>query len=202
MRKIVLATAAAAFGAALATPALAQDGPFTGPRVEVLGGYDNLGVDGDGDAEGREGFAYGVGIGYDVQTAGGLVLGAEGEWTDATTRARSYNEFVAGDRLRVDAGRDLYVGGRVGYVVSPLAMVYAKAGYTNARIEARYDDGVEGFRDHANMDGYRLGAGIEYNMTPSTYVKGEYRYSHYGSVDDFDIDTDRHQLMAGVGIRF
>lgn len=206
MRKFVFASAAAALGVALATPALAQegpqDGPFAGPRVEILGGYDHLGVNGDGNGEGRDGFLYGVGLGYDFQTPNGVVFGIEGEISDSTASARNYNELVAGDRLRLDAGRDLYVGGRIGYAMSPQTLIYGKAGYTNARIEARYDDATTSIRDHADMDGYRLGAGIEYNITPSAYVKGEYRYSHYGNMEDFDIDTDRHQLMAGVGIRF
>jgi outer membrane immunogenic protein len=33
-------------------------------------------------------------------------------------------------------------------------------------------------------------------------VKGEYRYSNYGNQDGVDVDADRHQLMAGVGVRF
>ena len=56
--------------------------------------------------------------------------------------------------------------------------------------------------DKSDLDGYRVGAGLEYNITPSAYVKGEYRYSHYGDLDGIDIDLDRHQLMAGFGFRF
>ncbi|SEL63339.1 outer membrane immunogenic protein [Sphingomonas palmae] len=201
MRKLVLASVA--IGTAVAAlPAAAQtNAPFTGARIEALGGYDNLQDGGDGSSEGRDGFVYGVGLGYDVQ-AGGVVLGAEGEITDSTTRARSYNAITAGDRFSINAGRDLYLGGRVGYVISPRAMIYAKGGYTNARVESRYDAGTTTFRDHTNLDGFRVGAGLEYNITPTAYVKGEYRYSHYGDVDGYDIDADRHQLMGGVGIRF
>ncbi|MEH3100178.1 outer membrane protein [Sphingomonas adhaesiva] len=208
MRKLAMVPmvlgSAAAFGAMLATPALAQDGPFSGPRVEALAGYDNVKDGGDGDSEGRSGFAYGGLLGYDIQR-GNTVFGVEGEITDATTSTRSYNEIVAGDRLSVDAGRDLYVGGRVGYAISPLALLYAKAGYTNARVESRYNSGATGSSelvDKVNLDGFRLGAGLEYNISPSAFVKGEYRYSHYGKLDDYDIDLDRHQLMAGVGVRF
>jgi outer membrane immunogenic protein len=201
MRKLILATAATA-AALAALPAAAQTAaPFTGPRIEALGGYDTLQDGSDGDSEGRDGFVYGGAIGYDVQL-GGLVAGVEAELTDSTTRARSYNALAAGDRFQVEAGRDIYVGGRLGYVISPQAMIYGKAGYTNARVEARYDDPTLSIRDDADLDGFRVGAGLEYNITPSAYVKGEYRYSHYGEIEDYDIDADRHQLMAGVGIRF
>lgn len=204
MRKLALVTTAAAFGAMLATPALAQDAPFGGARLEALAGYDNVQDGGDGDSEGRNGFAYGALLGYDIQR-GSTVFGVEGEVTDATTSARSYNEFATGDRFSVDANRDLYVGGRVGYAISPLALLYAKAGYTNAGIESRYTSGATGAAevvDKVNLDGFRVGAGLEYNFSPTAFVKGEYRYSHYGKLDDYDIDLDRHQLMAGVGIRF
>ena len=41
----ILATTALALVAA-ATPALAQDGSFQGPRVEVVGGWDHVGSNG------------------------------------------------------------------------------------------------------------------------------------------------------------
>ena len=50
-----------------------------------------------------------------------------------------------------------------------------------------------------------MGAGVEYNLTPTAYIKGEYRYSHYGhinGIDNYDPNVDRHQIMGGVGIRF
>lgn len=206
MRKIILSATVAAFGIGLAAPAFAQDGPpdqapFTGLRVEALGGYDNLQDGSDGDSEGRDGFVYGGALGYDVQV-GGAVLGVEGEITGSTLKARTNNLLVAGDRLRLDAGRDLYAGVRAGYVISPRAMIYAKGGYTNARVDVRYTDGTTTIEDGAELDGFRVGAGLEYAMGPRTYIKGEYRYSNYGSAEGFDIDADRHQLMAGVGFRF
>ena len=201
MRKFVIATTAAAFGALVATPSLAQAGPFEGPRVEVLGGYDNLQDGSDGSSEGTSGFVYGVGVGYDVRS-GGAIFGIEGEITDSTTDSRTYNAISAGDRLSLNAGRDLYVGGRVGAIISPQAMVYAKAGYTNARVNADYTIGNTTVNQHSDLDGFRLGAGLEYNVSPTAYVKGEYRYSHYNNIDGQDIDGDRHQLMAGVGFRF
>ena len=68
-------------------------------------------------------------------------------------------------------------------------------------------------KDNIDTDGYRLGAGLEYAMSPNSFAKFEYRYSNYseGEVDfdgdlpdsdRFDVDLDRHQIMAGVGVRF
>ncbi|MEG8040921.1 outer membrane beta-barrel protein [Sphingomonas sp. LR60] len=204
MRKLAMAIPAAVMAIAVATPAMAQDGPFAGGRVEVLAGYDNIQDGGDGDSEGQQGLGYGGRIGYDLQR-GNIVYGIDGEYTDATTKTRSYNALTAGDRFSAEAGRDLYVGGRLGYVISPQAMIYGKGGYTNARVENRYQATTTSDNeliDKTNLGGFRLGAGLEYKLTPTSFVTAEYRYSHYGSIDGYDIDLDRHQLMAGLGIRF
>jgi outer membrane immunogenic protein len=200
MRNLILA-AVATIG--LAAPAFAQTNgaPFTGLRIEGVAGYDAL-KDGHGqDSSTSDGVVYGGAVGYDVQV-NNLIVGGEGELTGSTSDTRTDDLFVAGDRLRVSAGRDLYAGARVGFVFTPTTMVYAKGGYTNARVNARYDIGNTRTEDNVNLDGFRLGAGLEQQIGASTYVKGEYRYSHYGRADGFDIDADRHQLVAGVGMRF
>jgi outer membrane immunogenic protein len=199
MRTIIAGAIAAI---TLATPAMAQEyAPFTGPRIEGVVGWDRL-SDGTGqDSGSSDGVVYGGQIGYDFQ-AGRAILGVEGEVTGSTTDTRADALLVAGDRLVVDAGRDLYVGGRVGLAVSPNAMIYAKGGYTNARIETTYTTGTTRVEDGVNLDGYRLGAGVEYKLSGNTYLKGEYRYSNYSNADGYDIDLDRHQLLGGVGIRF
>jgi outer membrane immunogenic protein len=200
MRKLFLLVAAST---ALATPALAQtsSAPHTGLRVEGLIGYDRLSDGGDQDSSSSSGIVYGGGVGYDIPL-GSITLGAEAELTGSTVDTRTDSLLVAGDRLRLDAGRDIYVGGRVGFPITPATLLYAKGGYTNARVEARYDAGATSVDDHADLDGFRLGAGVEQSLGTNTYVKAEYRYSHYSKVDDYDIDADRHQLVAGVGIRF
>ena len=208
---------------AIATPAVAQsagDDTFTGPRVEALVGYDDVkagsSVDDDGNEnndQSIEGVTYGIGVGYDVDL-GGAVVGLEGEYTDSSAKT----EFEDGDFEgfgfgRVDAGRDLYVGARVGAKVQPDLLLYAKGGYTNAKLNVLANDGVTEFDEDFDLDGIRVGAGAEYAMGTNTFFKLEYRYSNYqegevdfeGSLPDserFDVDLDRHQVMAGVGVRF
>jgi outer membrane immunogenic protein len=159
----------------LATPAFAQEATstFTGPRAEVVAGWDHVGSNG----EGASGFAYGGALGYDAQI-GRAVIGAEAELTGSTTEEDG-----------ASAGRDLYVGGRIGFVALPNTLVYAKGGLTNARVNV---DGL----GSVNTDGYRFGGGIERNFG-RFYGKVEYRYSRYE-----EIDLNRDQVMAGLGIRF
>ncbi|HEX5184916.1 MAG TPA: porin family protein [Allosphingosinicella sp.] len=194
MRKLIILVSAAA-STLVAAPAFAQDQKptFTGFRIEGLAGWDHPRVPNDH----ANGFLYGVGAGYDYQ-AGRVVFGVEGEASDSTAKRCVAGVLTAGDDLCARAGRDLYVGGRVGAVVAPTTLLYAKAGYTNGRIDADYTtvSGVGDFRDHRDLNGFRVGGGIEQAIGRNAYVKAEYRYSNY------EQNVDRHQVVAGFGFRF
>jgi outer membrane immunogenic protein len=173
----ILATSVLALIAATATPAFAQDdsaapATFTGPRVEAVAGWDHVGAFGDGES----GVVYGGAAGFDKQL-GQVVIGAEGEITGSTVKDSG-----------VHAGRDLYAGARVGFVVGNSTLIYGKGGYTNARVSFS-GTGV-------NYDGYRVGAGVEHDFG-RFYGKVEYRYSRYE-----DADLNRDQVVAGLGVRF
>jgi outer membrane immunogenic protein len=192
MRKLIVVASLAA--ASLAAPALAQDGPsFTGIHVEGIAGWDRPQVPNDR----TNGIVYGAGVGYDFR-AGRAVLGIEGEASDSSADKCIDAVVSAGDRLCASAGRDLYVGGRIGALVQPTTLLYAKAGYTNARFNTDYTtvSGVGNFRLHDTLDGFRVGGGVEQAIGRNAYVKAEYRYSNY------EQNVDRHQVVAGFGFRF
>lgn len=193
MRRMIFA---ALLAGTVATPTFAQDAaPFTGARIEGLIGWDRSKVE---DAGREDGVAYGVGVGYDFQM-GGAVVGAEAEVADASTKECGSNVFAAGDELCFKAKRDLYVGGRVGGVLGQNTLIYGKAGYTNARFGYDYDDGASGvanFENGRNLDGIRVGAGLEHAIWPNAFLKAEYRYSNY------EDGVSRHQTVAGFGFRF
>jgi len=184
MSKYLIA-ALAVSTAALAAPAMAQDADkaFSGAHVEAIGGWDRV----QGEGAHDDGVLYGVGAGYDIRT-GNTVFGVEGEASDSTQK-----ENVGG--LTEHASRDLYIGGRVGAVVGGNNLLYAKAGYTNARYSVSGTaTGVD--LAHGNLDGVRVGAGIEHQLSNNMFVKAEYRYSNYQS------GVSRNQVVGGVGIRF
>lgn len=208
--------------AAFATPAMAQDasGNFDGFRVQGVAGYDALkagsSVDDDGNDnndQSIDGLVYGVQAGYDFDL-GGAVIGLEAELTDSTAKTEFDNgDFEGFGFGEVEAGRDLFLGARVGAKVAPDLLLYAKGGYTSAKLDILANDGTSEFRESFDLDGWRAGAGIEYAINPRTFMNVEYRYSNYteGEVDfdgtlpdsdRFDVDLDRHQIMAGVGVRF
>lgn len=211
MRAITVISVTAPLAASLAAPAFSQEvsGPFTGPRIEALAGYDNIQAGNDNSDEGAEGISYGAQLGYDFQL-GGAVVGIEGEYMGSSADLTGRDIDITGDSLALDAGRDLYVGARVGFAVAPATLIYLKGGYTNFRVQSRYNDASGTTLDRGvTLDGYRIGAGLEQKFSlfgPSGYFKAEYRYSNYSNIDfenfDAPIDADRHQLMAGVGVRF
>lgn len=213
---LLLAGSAAAF----TVPAVAQDDPdFTGPRVEALVGYDSVrpgstvDIDNDDDIDQSiDGVNYGFGAGYDFDM-GSAVLGIEGEYMRSEAQSEfDTTGFTTFGIANIDAGRDLYLGARAGFKATPSTLVYAKAGYTNAKMNVLATDNTTDVETDLSLDGWRAGAGVEHKLGGTVYVKAEYRYSQYqeGEVeapsglesDRFDVDLDRHQFVVGVGARF
>ncbi len=194
MRKFAIA--AALLAGTIATPALAQDNNNLGGfRVEGLIGYDRPSIE----DEGADGLVYGMGVGYDFQS-GNAIFGVEAEATDSSADETVAGFALPGDTLRVRASRDLYVGGRAGFGIGGNSLIYAKAGYTNARVRVDYEDGTAGtvadFTDRTNLDGVRAGVGAQIGLGSNAYLKTEYRYSNYQD------GVDRHQVVGGLGFRF
>lgn len=220
MKKFLAALAAGTMLSA--TPAIAQDAraTFTGPRVEAIVGWDTSRSGSSVDDETTRdldqsvnGLLYGGGIGFDFAADDNFVVGVEAEMTDSTAKSDTDtipNTFNLG---RVETGRDIYVGGRAGFIVGQNMLIYAKGGYTNARYNLAGTDGTVNLNQRIDTDGWRVGAGVEMAVSTNAFAKIEYRYSKYGEAEfDFNgetpdssrfrIDTDRHQVVASVGVRF
>jgi outer membrane immunogenic protein len=179
--------ALAPFLALMASPASAQS--F---RAEVHGGLDHLTND-----VSKSGIAYGVGAGLDFRLAEKISAGVEVNADFSNVQKCAGGVVVNGDRLCVEAGRDLSAVARLGFDVAPRSTIYALAGYTNGRFHFDYKP-VSGAttRESGNLDGLRLGIGFQQGLGGRVYSKVEYRYSNY------EADTERHQLLAGIGVTF
>ena len=209
MTKIALALAAAAVttltvSAVTATPAAAQDRePFTGPRVEANIGYDNTHAKGvPAELATVDGLRLGVAAGYDLALASNVRAGVEagiGFNVADTTRA-TFATPTGTDRFRLSNGRDIDVSLRLGYVVGPRTMIYAKAGWANSEARVRVDhkvgNAVTTVRDSGVDNGVRFGGGVEQMLGDHAYAKAEYRYTAYGE------GVNRHQALVGFGYRF
>ncbi len=200
------------------TPAQA----FSGPFVEGTFGWDHLtnksikDIDATATATGAtDGVTYGGAIGYDVALTDRVTLGGEFGVYGSSAKWTNTENVVAGtfNTQQVKMGRDLYVGAKLGYALSPGTQIFGKAGYTNTHFGIYGDNGSDPLYQGINAGGFRLGAGVEQKLTRMTYVKLEYDYSHYGSgqfnygdatpdSSNFDLHNDRHQILASVGLRF
>ena len=127
----------------------------------------NLGV-ADDDFLGTEALTWGVEAGYDLSLSGAIV-GAQIEYKD---------DFD--DEL----GREIAVTGRAGLPMSANSLVFVSTGYTNL------DAGP------VELDGLRLGAGLEFATGSNVLFKFEQRYNNY----EYDFET--WQTLVGVGYRF
>ena len=193
MHNIAIAAFAGAFILA-ATPAAAEDNRpgWQGFHVEGLAGLDRL------QQHGR-GIVYGVGAGYDFRT-GRAVLGIDAEASDSSFRSCLHDVAAVGDRLCASPQRELSIGVRAGIIVGPRVLLYARGGYTNARFHVDYVDGTPAGTNNVafsqNLDGIRVGAGAEFRMGRSAFVRIEGRYANY------QFGSDRGQAIAAFGFRF
>jgi outer membrane immunogenic protein len=231
MKSILLATGALLVASAV--PAMAQDAPaqsqaptastasgisdgpsFTGPRGEIFGGWDRVGTrtrfdDGTVRATDRthtNGATMGGLVGYDMPVGSRYVAGVFGSYAISTAKDCSFTP-TAGGCLR--SGRELEGGARFGAKVGDKALAYVKGAYVNGQIRGTESNGVDYITGHANRDGWRAGAGVEYALNKHAYMKVEYDYTRFKSFDAADLgvaDTslryDQNQVLGGFGIRF
>ena len=206
MKKMSLA---ALLALTVAAPAFAAD--FAGPSIEGHLGWDRARARvsyADEALSGHDtGLLYGLGIGYDYRI-GKAVIGAFASIDDSTVKSCL---SIDTESACLKGGRDIEVGARLGYVVTPRALIYAKAAYANGRASISYRDAAapaDGFSDHSDRDGFRLGAGVEYSIVPHAYVKAEYRYTDYKNLradlagDEISLGLSRHQVLGAIGYRF
>jgi outer membrane immunogenic protein len=171
--RFVMKTAifAAVVAASVSVPALAQDAaPFTGPRAGITAGYDTY--------QGADGVSYGVSAGYDLAATPNLRAGVDVSLGDSTVDGAGFK-----------ASRDLAASLRLGYVVNPQILAFGKVGYASSRIETA---GAS-----AAFEGVRFGGGLEYALTPNTYVSAEYQRTEY----EQNLGG-RDGGVVGVGFRF
>lgn len=200
MKKTVYAIAALAM---LSTPAFAQEeSSIGGLKIAVVGGYDRVELKGADFKESGDGFVYGVTAGYDKQF-GNAIVGAEVEFSDPETKISLGDDDTD---VRIRADRQLYAGLRIGGQVLPSLLLYGKGGYVNSKFFVGADlpgDAEYGYSD--KMEGYRLGAGAEYQRG-NTFGRLEYRYTDFGAyrgiLDNGGLDVARHQVVVAAGLRF
>jgi opacity protein-like surface antigen len=149
----------------------------------------------------NRGLVWGAYAGYNYQALPWLVLGIEGAWS--TSRA-GYRELGAEIDFLQDSKFVGSVAGRLGLVIMPTTMVYAKGG--PAWIDVR---GVEGFGTDfsTTLQAAMFGVGVESMITPNVLVRLEGTYTRATETltlnDGGDLYTpDILQVMVGAAYKF
>jgi outer membrane immunogenic protein len=217
MRFKVLFSVAFAAGV-VSSPAFAEG--FTGARIEAHAGYDHVSAklkyedtafpdDNVTAKESTSGLVYGGGIGYDFPVSEIWIVGVEANF-DLANNDRC-EEVFGDDAACFKVKRDLSVGARLGAVMSKSTMFYVGAAYVNGKAKISYTDDLDPTNDFAISDtrgGWRLSTGVEVALASKVYAKAEYRYSHYSrykasvGTESLSLGFDRHQALAGLGVRF
>lgn len=180
-----------------AAPSLAQS-PFDGAYVGAYTGYtDNDASAVSGTVRGdinREGVLYGAYAGYG-QTIDQFYFGGEAEI--GTANLSGSTGRVAGVRTKLDTNESWGLTARAGYLVKDQILVYGRAGWQRTNYDITVGTGTSQVKRGDNLDGYRLGGGVEFAVTNNILVRGEYNYINYN-----DTNFTENQLRLGVAYRF
>ena len=143
---------------------------------------------------GQVGYNYQFGGFRPFGGAGGIVAGIEADFDGSSYKASATTSSdLLANTSRVESGID-HIGsvrGRLG-VAYDKALVYGTGGFAFGRTYTNADDGFgDSFHRSAERIGYAVGGGVEYMVTPSIGVRGEYIYY------DLFRTTDRFSNVFG-----
>ena len=151
----------------------------------------------------------GVTLGYNYQS-GKLLVGVEGDIGFGSISSSSdygYGTTTSGAIHGLGTARV-----RFGYVYDR-ALLYITGGYAGAQLDGHLND-FNGspnlvLQDSHYLNGFAVGAGVEYALTTKISVKGEYLYTGFGSQSFFNGTRDAtsagahiNLLRAGVNYHF
>lgn len=196
MKKYLLACAVAAClpsvaSAQEAAAAIAPGPDFNGARIEARVGWETPTISSDGEVyKIGQAVSYGAEAGYDLQLGDRVVAGPY-----VTYEFSGVEACTGGDCIEVDD--NLGAGLRVGYEVSPNALVYGKVGYATMGLTAH--SGTTSGSD--NLNGVQGALGFEMNFgNGPLFGSIEANYADYGSYAG--INFQRRHVAIGLGARF
>ena len=153
------------------------------------------------------GIRAGVYVGLDIQVSPLWVVGIEGDWagykqsstvagilgcsTAACTGGALVPFNLGGDFTSVKFGDDYSVRLRAGFLVMPTLLAYGTGGVAFQRVSATLAcAGATSpaclFNEHDTQSntllGYTVGGGLEWRVAQNWLLRGEYRYSNFGTL--------------------
>jgi outer membrane immunogenic protein len=198
MNKIIIL---AAFGAAISTPAIAQDEGLakSGARIEARVIYEtptvssvisNNDIFKIGSA-----VAYGAEAGYDFKVGEAVVVGPYVNYEKSSVK--SCDGF---DCIKV---KDNFAAGlQVGYAFSERSQVYGKIGYAKLRLTAQVGNPAlpSSFSVSDSGSGAQGAIGYEHGFGQNLYGRVEFGYGDNGEIGG--INVQRRHAGVALGMRF
>jgi outer membrane immunogenic protein len=155
-------------------------GDWNGVYVGVGASYNAATVE---DTFGADGVGAAGVVGYDARI-GRFVPGVFAEWGYKTF------DWAPGFGGGVDVDVTSWVaGGRLGFLVSDTAMLFASLGYT----QGDADVSIGGFETSVDLSGYVVGGGAELNLDHGFFLRPEYRLTKYTEIDDEAMNASVHE---------
>ncbi len=129
-------------------------------------------------------------LGYNFQR-GNILFGIEGDIGGMDLSGSKIQPTSPGGDTKASLGSGVYgdVTGRIGVLVQPRALVYAKGGVAFFDADEKVVDSCVtppcggatlNASNHDTLVGWTIGAGAEYALTPSWSLKAEYQYFDFG----------------------
>ncbi len=175
-----------------------------------------FGLEGERFSRHPEGWIGGGQIGYNWQT-GKLVWGLEGTLSGSDVDRTSVNPLDVDQTVKTEMDLMWSVTGRLGYDWGGL-LTYVKAGYAGANVEiSAFDPDTvpdpTSFRKSTTHNGWTVGAGLEYLVSPNIILGVEYTYTDFGDEtlrgldsegDPYSVRNDMtmHAVMARFSYKF
>ncbi len=195
MKKMILA---AAIGAAMTTPAYAQDTDSTstardGFRIEARATYETptvSSIEEDGDVfKIGSAFAFGGEAGFDIAVSNTVVVGPYAQYEVSTVESCDIDVCLSADGY-------LEAGLHVGIATGANGQVYGKVGYA----EQGYSIEGDGLDLSDTGTGFAFALGYEHSFGQNFYGRVEGGYADLGEV--YTINTQRRHFGVALGARF
>jgi outer membrane immunogenic protein len=184
---------------------------WTGFTVGLLGGggWANAKPDVDiapfSDPSGK-GWVLGAYAGYNWQLGTALVVGVEGDYTQAALKD---DQTVDGATIHTKVDRLASARARVGLLVTPNLLAYGTGGigFGSGVINASFGEGTATAR--GNGWGWTAGGGLEYSLGAKLKLRAEYLHYDLGTVNfaasgltSVNAATTVNVVRAGLGFQF
>jgi outer membrane immunogenic protein len=181
-------------GALLAISLPAQAGNWTGFYFGGLASYNAVTLE---DTLGTEGPGITGLVGYDVQIDR-FLIGAWGEYGHKTFDWKGGSLTGLFPDVDVDV-QAWAAGGRVGFIVTDKALLFASLGYTEGEADLSLVGG--GGDLSVDLSGYVAGGGAEIDLSHGFFARADYQYARY-DVEDEDLEANVHSARLGLVYKF